>query len=64
MNFIRKHVYTLAGVLLGAIGGYAYWAFIGCVDGYCPITSQALNATLYGALIGGLFLNSVNYIRS
>lgn len=57
MNFIIKHKLTIAGVALGAIGGYLYYYFIGCASGSCAITSNPTNSTLYGAMMGGLFLN-------
>ncbi len=41
-------------ILAGAAGGYAYYYFIGCVSGTCPITSNPYISTAYGALIGGL----------
>jgi len=58
MNFILKHRLTLIGIVLGAIGGYLYYHYIGCMSGTCPITSQPLNSTLYGAMMGGLLLNT------
>jgi hypothetical protein len=42
---------TLA-VLLGAAGGYAYYHFIGCATGTCPISSNPYISTGYGALLG------------
>ena len=39
---------------LGAVGGFAYYYFIGCVSGTCPISSNPYISTVYGALIGGL----------
>jgi hypothetical protein len=39
-------------VVLGALGGFAYYAFIGCASGTCPITSNPYISTGYGALIG------------
>jgi phage shock protein E len=57
MNFIIKHKLTIAGIALGAIGGYLYYYFIGCASGSCAITSNPINSTLYGAMMGGLFLN-------
>jgi phage shock protein E len=57
MNFIAKHKLSLMGVLLGAVAGYAYYHFVGCASGTCAITSKPLNSTLYGGLMGGLFLN-------
>jgi hypothetical protein len=36
----------------GAAVGYAYYTFIGCTTGTCPITSNPLTSSLYGAAIG------------
>lgn len=58
MNLIRKYKLTLLGLLLGAIGGYLYYYFIGCASGSCSITSRPLNSVLYGALMGGLLFNT------
>ncbi|MGE0589953.1 MAG: DUF6132 family protein [Cyclobacteriaceae bacterium] len=46
------------GIAVGAIGGYLYWYYVGCVSGSCAITSSPVNSTIYGALMGGLFLNT------
>lgn len=55
--FLKKYQLTIIGVILGAIGGYMYYHFVGCNSGTCAITSKPLNSTLYGALMGGIFLN-------
>lgn len=47
----------MIGIVLGAAAGFAYYYFIGCSSGSCPITSRPVNSTLYGALIGGLLFN-------
>lgn len=39
---------------LGSAGGFAYYYFIGCVSGACPITSNPYISTAYGALIGAV----------
>jgi len=57
MNFIKNHILTIAGVALGAVGGYLYYYFVGCVSGTCAITSDPVNSTLYGSMMGGLILN-------
>lgn len=54
---MKKHTLTILGVIIGAIGGYLYYHFVGCASGTCAITSKPLNSTLYGALMGGLFFN-------
>jgi hypothetical protein len=56
-TFLSKYKLTIIGIVAGAIGGYLYYHFIGCNSGTCTITSRPLNSTLYGALMGGLFLN-------
>jgi hypothetical protein len=57
MNFILKHKLTIIGIVAGAIGGYLYYRYVGCASGTCAITSKPVNSTLYGAMMGGLFLN-------
>jgi uncharacterized protein YacL len=41
-------------MLAGAGAGYAYYAFVGCATGTCPITSNPIISTVYGAIIGFL----------
>ncbi len=48
---------VIVGVITGAIAGYFYWQQVGCVSGSCAITSSPINSTLYGALMGGSFVN-------
>jgi len=56
---LLKYKLTLLGVLLGGIGGFAYYKFIGCASGTCPITSNPYISPLYGRMIvGALLLNS------
>jgi len=57
MKHLNKHKITIIGLILGALAGYLYYHFIGCVSGTCAITSKPLNSTLYGALLGGLLFN-------
>ncbi|MDP2176162.1 MAG: DUF6132 family protein [Bacteroidota bacterium] len=56
-SFILNNQLTILGIVLGAIGGYLYYHYIGCSSGSCAITSKPLNSTIYGALMGGLFFN-------
>ncbi|WP_305952829.1 DUF6132 family protein [Emticicia oligotrophica] len=57
MNFINNNKLTIIGVVVGAIGGYLYYHYVGCASGTCTITSKPLNSTLYGAVMGSLLLN-------
>jgi phage shock protein E len=52
--FLRKHLILLIGIVLGGLGGYLYYHFIGCDSGTCAITSKPLNSTIYGMVLGGL----------
>jgi hypothetical protein len=54
---MKKYKLTIIGVLIGAIGGFLYYHFVGCASGTCPITSKPINSSLYGALMGGLLFN-------
>lgn len=53
----RNAFYLLAGALLGGLGGYAYWHFIGCENGRCLLKSNMYYMTGYGTLLGAVVLN-------
>lgn len=55
--FIKQHLLTIIGLVIGAIVGYVYWQQIGCNSGICAITSRPLNSTIYGAIMGGLIFS-------
>lgn len=55
--FLKKNYLVLIGLVLGAIGGYAYYYFIGCASGTCPLTSNPYISVVFGAVIGYLFLD-------
>lgn len=38
--------------LLGVIGGYAYYFYIGCRSGSCPINSNPWLSMIWGGLLG------------
>jgi len=40
-------------VLLGGGAGFAYYHYVGCLSGGCPIASNPWLATGYGMAIGG-----------
>lgn len=54
---MKKNKLTVIGIVLGMIGGYLYWLFIGCSTGSCPITSSFWSSSLYGGLMGAFFFN-------
>jgi len=57
MEILKKYWLTILGILIGSVAGYLYYHFIGC-QGSCMIASSPVNSILYGALMGGLGLNS------
>ncbi|MGE4347321.1 MAG: DUF6132 family protein [Flavobacteriaceae bacterium] len=57
MNFIRKNILVFVGILVGALAGYLYWRYVGCLSGSCAITSNPTNSTLYGSVMGGLLFS-------
>jgi hypothetical protein len=58
MNFILKYKLIFIGAIIGAIGGYAYYYFVGCANGTCAISSKPINSSLYGAFMGGLLFSN------
>ena len=50
---LKRYWLPVTGILLGALGGYLYWRFVGCATGTSPFAS-----TVWGAAIGGLFVSS------
>jgi hypothetical protein len=44
----------LIGITIGAAAGYAYYRFIGCSTGTCPLTSHPVRSTIIGAVMGAL----------
>ena len=43
------------GIVIGGAIGFAYYYFIGCKSGTCPITSSPVISTLYGVLLGAIW---------
>ena len=57
VELIFRNRLVLLGGIIGAIGGYLYYYWIGCTGGSCAITSQPVPSTLYGAFMGGLLVS-------
>lgn len=64
INWLKTKKMLVIGILLGALGGYLYWRFVGCASGTCAITSVWWLSTLYGALMGGFAFDIIkDYIK-
>jgi F0F1-type ATP synthase assembly protein I len=57
IKLFKSNLLTIAGVMTGAMAGYLYYHYVGCINGSCSITSDPVNSTLYGAMMGGLGFN-------
>ena len=53
-SFIKKHLFIIIFTLAGAIGGFLYWKFVGCLSGTCPIKSVWYLSTIWGLALGYL----------
>jgi len=49
---MRKWVVWSVGIVIGALLGFVYWYYVGCLSGSCAITSSPVNSTIYGGLLG------------
>ncbi len=54
---IERYWLATLGVVVGAVGGYLYWRFVGCSSGGCVITSSPYISSIWGAIMGGLLFD-------
>jgi hypothetical protein len=57
-SIIQKYWKKALFAFVGAGIGFAYWRFIGCTSGSCPLTANWHTSTLFGGLIGILAVPS------
>ena len=48
----------IVGALAGGGLGFAYYKFVGCSTGTCPLTSNPIISSLYGMAVGALVAGS------
>jgi len=53
-NFFKKYLIQIIVTLVGAVGGFLYYYFIGCSSGSCPITSNPYISIVWGGVMGYL----------
>ena len=57
MNMILRIV---IGVAVGGGLGFAYYKFVGCSTGTCPLTSNPIISTIYGGIVGALVAGGIH----
>ena len=59
-DWIIKNKLYFLGAVIGALAGFLYWKYVGCLTGTCSFTASTLNSTIYFAIFGsilfGLFI--------
>ncbi len=50
----------LIGAVVGGALGFAYYKFVGCSTGTCPLTSNPFISTIYGMAVGALLASSLH----
>ncbi|MEZ4509048.1 MAG: DUF6132 family protein [Eubacteriales bacterium] len=50
----KRYLPMMILAVVGAVGGYLYYYFVGCVSGACAITSNPYISTIYGGVLGVL----------
>jgi hypothetical protein len=50
---------TIIGVLIGGGLGFAWYRWIGCSSGACPLLSNPYTSILSGMILGGLMASSL-----
>ncbi len=50
----------IIGAVVGGGLGFAYYRFVGCATGACPLTSNPIISTVYGMAMGALVATTFN----
>lgn len=54
ISFLKRYLPEIAGAAAGAIGGFLYWKYVGCLSGTCAIKSNWYLMVPWGAVLGFL----------
>jgi hypothetical protein len=60
MELITKYKRELLGIGLGALGGFLYWNYVGCLNGQCALQATPTIDMLYGTVFGYLIFSRSN----
>ena len=59
---MKKSKAMILRIIIGAVAGgglgFAYYKFVGCSTGTCPLTSNPIISSLYGIVVGALVAGS------
>ena len=58
-NWIKKNKLYFLGAVIGALAGFLYWKYVGCLTGTCSITASPLNSTIYFAIFGSILFGLI-----
>jgi hypothetical protein len=61
-KIIKEKRLALIFLIIGGIGGFLYWKYVGCLSGTCAIKSVWYWSTLWGAAMGYLVGDFINDI--
>jgi len=50
----------IIGVILGGGLGFVWYKLVGCSTGTCPLTSNPVISTVFGAVFGALLASSLH----
>ena len=59
MNLFNKYKLHAIATLIGVLGGFLYWKFVGCQNGQCAIKSNPYLMMGYGAVFGALLFDMI-----
>jgi hypothetical protein len=59
-EILKNKKLTIMFTLAGALGGFLYWRYIGCLSGTCVIRSVWYWSTLWGTAVGYLVGDMIN----
>lgn len=59
-EFIKSSYFLrpFLAIVIGGLGGFLYYHFVGCASGTCAITSSPYGSTIMGGLLGLFVVNS------
>lgn len=57
-KWFQRNKFYFIGAALGAIGGFLYWKYVGCLTGTCAITSNPFRSAIYFAIFGAVIMGS------